>query len=79
MEKNTTLKSFYATTTAEHAEHVMKEIFRVDPDATITHRRDNKTLLLVRSKNLSEWTIEAIAGVAHAVNLSAIKPGTVKA
>lgn len=66
------MKAFFVTTTETHAEKVMTEILRVDEDATISHRRENKTLLLVRSNRVSEWTLEALDGVAHAVSLSSL-------
>lgn len=64
------MKKFYVTSTASHAEAVMREILRLDPIALISHRRENKTLLLVASEALSEWTLEAIDGVGHAVNIT---------
>lgn len=67
------MRFYYVTTTAPQAETVMKEILRVDGEATISHRRENKTLLLVHSARLTEWSLESISGVAHAVALSSIR------
>ncbi len=66
------VKSYYVTTTKTHAESVMREILRLDLEATLSHRRDNNTLLLVRGNKFSELTLEAIDGVAHAVALTAL-------
>ncbi len=66
------MKAFYVTTTAKQADNVMKEILRVDSDATISHRANNTTCLLVRSACMSEWTLEALDGVAHAVLLTSL-------
>lgn len=63
------MKGFLVTTTRQFASAIMSEILRVDPKAAISHRREDKTLLLVRSERLSEWSLEAIPGVAHAVSL----------
>lgn len=65
------MKSFYTTTTETHADQVIREIFRIDPAALINHRRDNRTVLHVRSARMSAFTLEAIAGVAHAFDLDA--------
>lgn len=64
------MKTFYTTTTETHADQVIREIFRIDPAALVNHRRDNRTVLHVRSARMSAFTLEAIAGVAHAFDLS---------
>lgn len=64
------MKGFLVTTTYRQSAAVVDEILRIDPNAAISYRREDNTLLMVRSARLSEWSFEAIAGVAHAVNLS---------
>lgn len=66
------MKSFYVTTTKTHSEKVRNEILRIDAEALVTYRPDNRTLFLVQSLRMSELTLEAIDGVAHAVSLAAI-------
>jgi hypothetical protein len=67
------MKTFYTTTTETHADQVIREIFRIDPAALVNHRRDNRTVLHVRTARMSEFTLEAIAGVAHAYDLADIR------
>lgn len=66
------MKSFYVTTTEINSDHVRDEILRVDRDALVSRRPDNRTLFLVQTARMSELTLEAIDGVAHAVSLAAI-------
>lgn len=66
------VRSFYVTTTENFTDYLKSEILRVDPEASITVRRDNKTLFLVKTARMNEWTLESISCVAHAVNISAL-------
>ncbi len=59
------MKTYITTTTHESAKQVLSEIFRIDPAAGIQYAQGNPTVLRVRSKKMSAWTLEAIAGVAQ--------------
>jgi hypothetical protein len=59
------MKTYITTTTHESGSRVLTEIFRIDPNARIQYVQENTTVLRVRSKKMSAWTLEAIAGVAQ--------------
>lgn len=59
------MKTYITTTTHESAKGVLAEILRIDPAAAIQYPQGNPTVLRVRSKRVSAWTLEAIAGVAQ--------------
>lgn len=57
--------TYIATTTRETSAQVQAEIFRIDPAAAIQYAQDNPTVLRVRSKKMTNWSLESIAGVAQ--------------
>lgn len=67
------MRHFLATTTRASAEIAIVEILKADPEAIVSHNRDNKTLLRVASEILDEDKIESLPGVAHAVDLDAME------
>jgi len=66
------MRHFIATTTRASADIAMREILLADPEAIVTHRQDNKTLLRVASEIFDEDKLEAIPGVVHAVDIDAM-------
>lgn len=64
--------NFIITTTELASALVIAEIFRIDPNALIAHRQGNMTVMRVRTRRMTVFTLDAIPGVAHAVNADAL-------
>ena len=67
------MKNFIITTTQLQAALVMAEVLRIDPDAQIAHRQENRTVMRVKTRRMSRFTLEAIDGVAQVVDADIIR------